>query len=186
MEIGVYFPFRTEYPLLATLGITYAVRPVLTPSRDIFDTGFVSDAVIEKPADPTYHETYGNDEMGEAPDRILPNPAKYAAGVFLTLSNGKFGLNAHYLAAMYHRGMLNYMGFVLSDPFSVPRGVITGLVTRLLWGTDWTVAVWGDHPAWWIRCQLTVYRWMGVRRVFLWRWDKHQTRIQSALPGARQ
>jgi hypothetical protein len=181
MELGVYFPQSSEYPALHLLGITYAVRPVITPATDpTTDKGFVSASVIERTDDPTYKEVYGADEVDdglEGAKRLSQAPS----GSFVNISNGGYGFNAHRLSSTFHRGVLNYVGQLFPDLMSIPRGLITFLNCRRTWGTDWTVCIWARHPAWWIRLQLWAYRRAGVKRCFFWRWDYDQAWIRRAL-----
>lgn len=182
MEIGVYFPQRSEYQSLYFLyGITYGVRPVLNKATDpSTDAGFVSSPVIEKTNDPTYLEKYGADEADDPahPERITGSPP----GSFVAISNGGYGFNASMIPPFLHRGVENYTGEILPDILSIPRSIFTYFNCRKKWGTDWTPIIWGKAPAWWLRFQLWAYKKAGVKRVFFWRWDYNKEWIQKVLP----
>jgi hypothetical protein len=177
MDFGVYFPTRSDYPALRALGIVYAVRPVLMPATDrTTDAGFVSAPVIERTDDPAYTEAYGGDEVLDPTPDGRARLAALLPGQFAGISNGGYGFNAWRLGPQFHRALENGGG----DPIAPLRMLIAALNCRRLWGTDWTVVMYAG-AVWWMRAQLWFYRRLGVKRVFIWRWDYQQAQIRKAL-----
>lgn len=176
MDIGVYFPQRSEYPALHLLGVKYAVRPVLQPPTGPNDAGFISDAVIEQTDDPAYKEMYsplGDEVLDDSAD----GRARLAAlepGDFATFSNGGYGFNINRLPAGTHPGLENGGGDIIAPI----RCIIAAFVCKWKRGSDWTVVVYSSKH---LRRWLNFYRWLGVKRAFIWRWDQDQTAIRAQL-----
>ena len=177
MEIGVYFPTHAEFPALAALGITYAVRPIVTPASGPNGEGFVSENYIYRTDTPSVIEAYGGDEVDDptyGPARIQQAAAMTPQPAFVNISNGGWGCRDHLIPASLSRGLLNGGG----DLISPLRCWWSALEAKKHWGTNWTVVLYASPH---LRRSLRFYRRLGIARVFIWRFDTDATLIKQAL-----
>jgi hypothetical protein len=179
MEFGAYFIRESQWDEAIAEGLTWCAWPPIVPDEKGNGDGFVTKKVLVDLR--TRNETpYPRDEV---PD---PENLQEPAGSFITLSRAELGLNAHRLAPIYQRAIVNYfLGDRTGYWRDIEEGVLTAHRCAEAWrGTPWTAVInantgglldrGSEHdlvPPDVLLDQLRWYRDLGARRVIFWRWD---------------